>query len=207
MIQDIQLAEAVAACTKCRLATERGGFSVPAMPGPSYIRGGIALFLEAPGADEERLFTTLPSSGGIGKPLIGQAGKLMDQLLTLAGIDREEVLVLNRLRCRPPRNRIVDYPDAVTQCDDWVKKELETYEPKVVVVSGATAANTIFGLQKSISNIRGAVRVTPSQFSYGPRIWIPTFHPSYALRNGGLGSQQAGDIISDLKLAKEMLIE
>lgn len=175
------------------------------MPGSLYRANGIALFLEAPGADEERVFTVLPSGTPIGKPLIGQAGKLMDQLLLLAGLNREEVIVLNRIRCRPPRNRIADYPDAVTQCDDWVKKELNAYAPSVVVVSGNTASRSIFGAQASITSIRGTARQTGPTFEYGNRLWIPTFHPSFALRNGGLNSQAAKDIVADLILAKEML--
>ena len=204
MLQDTQIAEAVAACTNCRLATNRGGLSVPAMPGATYQPGGIALFLEAPGADEERLQARLPSGTGIGKPLVGGAGRLMDQLLKRAGMDRDEVLVLNRIRCRPPRNRIADYPDAVTQCDDWVRKELDTYAPSIVVVSGNTAAKSIFGAQSNITSIRGAIRRTGSAFPYGERYFIPTFHPSYALRNGGLNSLQAKDIVTDLRLAKDL---
>lgn len=204
MQQITALAEAVASCTNCRLAKDREGFSVPAMPGSNYNTGGIALFLEAPGADEERMFTSLSSGVAIGKPLVGGAGKLMNQLLTLAGMDREDVVVLNRIRCRPPRNRIADYPDAVTQCDTWVQQELMQYVPSVVVVSGNTAAKSIFGAASNITSIRGNVRQTGNTFAYGQRLFIPTFHPSYALRNGGLASSIAKDIITDLKLAKEL---
>lgn len=204
MQQVIQLAEDIASCTNCRLAKERTGLSVPAMPGSLYRTGGIALFLEAPGAEEEKLFTHLPSGAGIGKPLIGGAGKLMDQLLKAAGLDREEVLVLNRIRCRPPRNRIIDYPDAVTQCDDWVKKELEAYDPAVVVLCGNTALKSVLGATVSITAARGSVRQTSSMFHYGSRAWIPTFHPAFPLRNGGLSSPMSKDIISDLMLAKEL---
>lgn len=204
-MQSIALAESVASCTLCRLATERTGLSVPAMPGTLYQKGGIALFLEAPGAEEEKLFTTLPSGKGIGKPLIGGAGKLMNQLLIQAGLDREEVLVLNRVRCRPPRNRIVDYPDAVTQCDSWVKKELDEYDPHVVVLCGNTALKAIFGAQVSITATRGSARQTSTQFVYGHRLWIPTFHPAFPLRNGGINSPMSKDIVSDLRLAKEFV--
>lgn len=201
------LQEQIASCTKCRLATERQGLAVPAHAGTLYKTGGLALFLEAPGADEEKEFFTLPSGAKIGKPLVGAAGKLMNQLLQLAGVDREEVLVLNRIRCRPPRNRIIDYPDAVSQCDDWVIKELAEYEPHVILLSGATAAGAILGKGLSITAAAGSVRQTSDSFAYGKALFIPTFHPSYALRNGGLGSSIATEIVQHIKLAKALLEE
>ncbi len=188
------------------MATDRGlGFSVPASPGSSYLPGGLALFLEAPGADEEKFDHSLPSGANVGKPLVGRSGQLMDQLLKSAGLSRDEVLVLNRIRCRPPRNQIKDYPDAITQCDSWVKKELDAYQPSVVVLCGNTSLKSVYGAQASITSSHGVVRATSSDFSYGSRRWVPTFHPSYATRNGGAGSQVALDIINDLKLAKDLL--
>lgn len=165
----------------------------------------MALFLEAPGADEERFDHSLPSGASVGKPLVGVSGKLMDQLLQLAGMSRQDVLVLNRIRCRPPRNQIKDYPDAITQCDSWVKKELDAYQPAVVVLAGNTSLKAVYGATASITGTHGVVRSTSTQHPYGSRIWVPTFHPAYAARNGGAGSQIALDIINDLRLAKSLL--
>lgn len=204
MNQITSLAESVAACTSCRLATDRSGLAVPAMPGSLYQLDGVAVFLEAPGADEEQLFTTLPSGVGIGKPLIGKAGQLMNQLLDIAGLPRDNILVLNRIRCRPPRNKIDNYPDAVSQCDPFVATELKNYSPSVVLLAGNTALKAIFGATASITAMRGSVRMTHEDHPYGKRAFIATFHPSYALRNGGLSSTIAADIISDIKLAKDL---
>lgn len=199
------LAQQISNCTNCRLAVDRGkGLTVPASPGSNYQTGGIAVFLEAPGADEERQHHILASGTPIGKPLVGLAGQLMDQLLDIAGVPRKDVLVLNRIRCRPPRNRIDDYPDAVSQCDPWVIAELAAYNPSIIILSGNTALKSVFGANASITSSRGIVRSTSAEFAYGARVWVPTFHPSYALRNGGLQSSIAQDIISDIQLAKDM---
>lgn len=206
MIKDQILAAQIANCTNCRLATVRGsGLTVPADPGEKYQPGGVAIFLEAPGADEEKYYESLPTGENIGRPLNGRSGTLMDLLLRQASLSRGEVVVLNRIRCRPPRNRIDDYPDAVSQCDSWVKKELEAYAPSVVILSGNTALKSVFGASASITSLRGVIRQTSEKFPYGKRIFIPTFHPAYALRNGGINSPIAKDIISDLKLAKELM--
>lgn len=135
---------------------------------------------------------------------MGRSGVFMNQLLLQAGLSRDEVLILNRIRCRPPRNRIGDYPDAIAQCNEWVVKELDEYDPTVVVLSGNTALKTIFGGTASITSSRGTVRSTSSKFEYGARHFVPIFHPAYALRQGGMGSQAARDIIADLILAKEI---
>lgn len=201
---NINLAQKVADCTSCRLATEREGLAVPAHPGKLYQSGGVAIFLEAPGADEEKEFMKLPSGTAIGKPLVGKAGQLMNQLLDIAGLPREEVLVLNRIRCRPPRNKIDNYPDAVAQCDKFVAEELNEYNPSVVLLAGNVALKSIFGATAGITNMRSSVRMTYDDHPYGKRAFIATFHPSYALRNGGLASSIANDIISDIKLAKDI---
>jgi DNA polymerase len=203
MQQDLTLALAVAGCNKaCKLLTDRGGVPCPAMPGKDYQPGGIALFLEAPGADEEQPLT---KGAAYGAPLVGRAGKLMNTLLYRAGLTRDEVLVMNRIRCRPPRNRIVDYPDAVLACDDWVQRELATYAPSVVVLCGKVAGETVFGANIGVGATRGTIRHTQPPNPYGDRDWIMTYHPSAALRHGGAGSNVAELIVTDLMEAKRLL--
>ena len=210
MIQNEQLVKGIVACTACRLAVDRGsGLAVPADVGERYNTGGLALLLEAPGAEEEKLYDTLKVEGrkefSFGKPLVGRSGQLMDAILAQSGLSRSEVLVLNRIRCRPPRNRIDDYPDAIAQCDTWVKKELEAYDPAVVILCGNTALKSVFGATASITSYRGNVRSTSEGFPYGCRVFIPTFHPAYAARNGGISSSIGQDIIKDIRLGTEFL--
>lgn len=183
------LSDDIRNCTRCTLYDKRTN-AVPAEVGSKYQTGGIAIFAEAPGADEDRA----------GRPMVGRAGRLMDGLLQQAGLSREEVVILNRIRCRPVRNRVQDFPDALLACDEWVKAELNEYTPSVVVLAGNTAMRSVFGAQASITAVRGSARATSDVHPYGARVWIPCFHPAAALRN----PQLVQSIVDDLRLAKEM---
>lgn len=183
------LADDIKACVKCSLHDKRTN-AVPAEAGSLYKPGGIAIFAEAPGKDEDEL----------GRPMMGRAGKLMEDLLRQVGLSRDEVLILNRIRCRPVRNRIQDFPDALLACDDWVVAELTQYDPRVVVLAGNTAMRAVFGATANITTVRGTARATSDAFPYGSRVFVPCFHPAAALRNGELKQS----IIDDLTLAKEL---
>jgi uracil-DNA glycosylase family 4 len=190
------LVSQIQSCVKCSLWNQRTN-AVPAEAGSNYKEGGLAIFAEAPGHDEDVL----------GRPMVGRAGKLLDGLLVAGGLSRSDVLVINRVRCRPPRNRLADAPDAIVACDEWVVKELDVYNPSVVVLTGNTSARLIFGVTTNITAIRGTVRSTigNSKFPYGSRLWVPTWHPSFVLRAGGLNSGMAKQSIADITLAKELL--
>jgi uracil-DNA glycosylase family 4 len=179
------LVSQIQSCVKCSLWNQRTN-AVPAEAGSNYKEGGLAIFAEAPGHDEDVL----------GRPMVGRAGKLLDGLLVAGGLSRADVLVINRVRCRPPRNRLADAPDAIVACDEWVVKELDVYNPSVVVLTGNTSARLIFGVTTNIGN---------SKFPYGSRLWVPTWHPSFVLRAGGLNSGMAKQSIADITLAKELL--
>ena len=161
------------------------------MPGANYQTGGLAIFAEAPGKDEDAQ----------GIPMVGRRGMLLENLLRQSGSNREVALVLDRVRCRPPRNRLGDYPDALSNCDEWTRAELEYYNPSVVVLAGNTSMRAVFGVTANITAVRGTVRATSSDFQYGARLWVPTFHPAAVLRNPELTS----DVISDLQLAVSLL--
>ena len=181
MNQDIALSNVVRNCTLCKLHTERIGNAEPARLGSKYTEGGLAIWSDLPLSTRDTNF--------------------LSGLLQQAGIDKDSVLWLSRLRCRPPRNRIQDYPDAEVACDEWSKKEIEAYNPSVLVLAGNVAMRGVFGVQANITSVRGAVRATGSQYAYGNRIFCPTFHPSAALRNPELSQT----IVDDLRLAKELL--
>jgi uracil-DNA glycosylase family 4 len=185
----MSVADDIRACVRCSLHDKRKN-AVPAEAGSQYQRGGIAIFAEAPGADEDAL----------GRPMVGRAGKLMDDALKEAGLSRDVVVVLNRVRCRPPRNRLQDYPDSILSCDDWVKAELDEYDPRIVVLSGNTAMRSVFGATTNITSVRGTARATGVDFPYGSRVFVPCFHPAAALRN----SELKQTIVDDLRLAKEL---
>jgi len=183
------VADDIRNCVRCSLHDKRTN-AVPAEAGNKYAKGGIAIFAEAPGADEDRT----------GKPMVGRAGRLLDGMLQQAGLSRDEVVIINRIRCRPVRNRIQDFPDALLACDDWVKGELDEYDPSVVVLAGNTAMRSVFGATVGITSVRGTLRQTSIDFAYGSRLFVPTYHPAAALRNPEL----VPTIVDDLRLAKEV---
>lgn len=186
------LADDIRNCTKCTLFDKRTN-AVPAEAGSKYRKGGVAIFAEAPGADEDRT----------GRPMVGRAGRLLDGLLLQAGLSRDEVVILNRIRCRPVRNRVQDFPDALLACDEWVKRELDAYVPSVVVLAGNTALRSVFGATVNITSVRGTARQTSDDHVYGHRLWVPCFHPAAALRN----PQLITTLVDDLRLAEELYNE
>jgi DNA polymerase len=123
---------------------------------------------EAPGANEDRM----------GRPFVGQAGKLLSQLLVEVGLERADVFITNVLLCRPPGNRD-PHPAEIQNCKDYLFRELEHIEPKVVCTLGNFATKLLRGDNAGISRVHGQdeVRVI------GPRAvrLYPLFHPAAAL--------------------------
>jgi uracil-DNA glycosylase len=123
---------------------------------------------EAPGANEDRM----------GRPFVGQAGKLLSQLLVEVGLERADVFITNVLLCRPPGNRD-PAPVEIQNCQDYLFRELELIQPKVVCTLGNFATKLLRGDNAGISRVHGQdeVRVL------GPRAvrLYPLFHPAAAL--------------------------
>jgi DNA polymerase len=123
---------------------------------------------EAPGANEDRM----------GRPFVGQAGKLLSQLLVEVGLERADVFITNVLLCRPPGNRDPAAGE-IQNCQDYLFRELELIQPKVVCTLGNFATKLLRGDNAGISRVHGQdeVRVL------GPRAvrLYPLFHPAAAL--------------------------
>lgn len=189
-----ELVAQIQACTACsigRLGTRTN--VVPAQEGATATAPLLALMCEAPGAQEDQT----------GRPLVGKAGQLLDKMLATAGLDRKNLLLLNRVRCRPPQNNLKAYPDALGKCDSWTAVELEFYNPAVVVLMGATAMKNIFGTDPKVGEWRGTVRKTEADFEFGKRVWVPTYHPASVLRP--TGRHNYGVVVADLLLARDLL--
>lgn len=136
--------------------------------GPKWAK--IAVVGEAPGAEEERE----------GRPFVGGSGKVLDGMLSRAGIRREECFFTNVLKCRPPNNDITTpaAAAAIRLCSTQLKEELSALRSNVIAAVGATALSTIMGHDGlKISTARGAIIQSP----YGKL--IPTYHPAYIMRN------------------------
>jgi DNA polymerase len=123
---------------------------------------------EAPGANEDRR----------GLPFVGQAGKLLDALLADIGLERREVFIANTLKCRPPGNRD-PHPVEIENCQDYLMRQLELIEPRVVCTLGNFATKLLRGDPAGITRVHGAdeVRVIGRR---AVRLY-PLFHPAAAL--------------------------
>jgi uracil-DNA glycosylase family 4 len=157
------LKQAVPACTACELHKAR----TQAVLGVGDERAEWLLVGEAPGAEEDRL----------GEPFVGQAGKLLDAMLTAIDLKRgENVYIANVLKCRPPGNR---NPEAheIAQCSPFLLRQIGLIRPKLIVAMGRFAAQTLLNSDASIASLRGTVH----RFAGVPL--IVTYHPAYLLRN------------------------
>lgn len=183
------LDEAWSGCTACRLNVGRnqvvGWRGNPTAP--------LVLVGEAPGEEEDRM----------GRPFVGPAGRLLDSLLQAAGLDpNEHVFITNLVGCRPPGNRKPE-ADEAKACRPRLEGMLEIVRPRVLVLLGSTAAQRMAGCA-SITAWRGQLtQVETWKLIPGVETFpaIPTFHPSYLLRNKNPALD--AQVVEDLKLAQE----
>jgi len=161
------LRQCVAACTACALHKTRN----QTVFGVGDEQADWLFVGEGPGADEDAQ----------GEPFVGQAGKLLDNMLAAIEMNRHEnVYIANVLKCRPPGNRNPE-PHEVAQCDPFLKRQIALLQPRVVVVMGRFAAQSLLGTDASIASLRGRVH----EIEVGARRLpvIVTYHPAYLLRN------------------------
>ena len=159
----IELKQAVPACTACGLHQTR----TQTVFGVGDEQADWMLIGEAPGAEEDRL----------GEPFVGQAGKLLDNMLAAIGLKRgENVYIANVLKCRPPGNRNPE-PEEVAKCTPFLKQQIALIGPKLIIAMGRFAAQTLLASDASISSLRGRV------YRYEGVPLIVTYHPAYLLRN------------------------
>ena len=159
----IELKQAVPACTACGLHKSR----TQTVFGVGDEQANWMFIGEAPGADEDRL----------GEPFVGQAGKLLDNMLAAIGLNRNEnVYICNVLKCRPPGNRNPE-PEEVASCSPHLLKQIALIQPKLIIAMGRFAAQTLLNSDASIASLRGRVH------QYAGLPLIVTYHPAYLLRN------------------------
>lgn len=187
------VARAISECGLCPLHSTRLGIAVPSVPGETYSPGGIALMTD---------IVRDPADYSSGVPYAGGRNDVrqLESLLADAGLSKAETLLMFRVRCAPARGRIDDYPEAIFNCDTWTAKELEAYNPGVVVLMGGTALTALYGADAKVTQIRGKPRPTSAKHKWGQRVWVPTWH-LYAGTRSTLTRQQT---VRDLALAKEI---
>ncbi|WP_172315598.1 uracil-DNA glycosylase [Paraburkholderia solitsugae] len=157
------LSERVAACERCRLCEKRTN----TVFGVGDRNADWMLIGEAPGENEDRL----------GEPFVGQAGKLLDNMLRSLTLARDtNVYIANVIKCRPPGNRNPE-PDEVARCEPYLQRQVALVKPKLIVALGRFAAQSLLETDASISSLRGRVH------EYEGVPVIVTYHPAYLLRS------------------------
>jgi DNA polymerase len=160
------LRAAVAVCRACGLCETRT--QTVFADGPLG-RARVMFVGEAPGFHEDRE----------GVPFVGKAGALLTDIITKGmGLRREEVVIANVLKCRPPDNRD-PRPDEKELCTPWLDRQIELVDPEVLIPLGRHAANHLLGTDLSMGRLRGRVHAVRG------RKVVPTFHPAYLLRSPG----------------------
>ncbi len=158
------LEEAVRRCTLCPLSAGRCN----AVPGEGSYGTPLMFVGEAPGADEDRQ----------GRPFVGRAGQLLTKIIAAMRYARDEVYITNIVKCRPPDNRTPFRPE-IEACQPYLLTQIKTIRPIVIVSLGKTATDFFVPSAASMSSLRGNFH------DFGSVRVMPTFHPSYVMRNEG----------------------
>src|SRR5881392_3237483 len=157
-------AEAVSGCTRCRLAQAR----TQVVFGSGSPNADLMFVGEAPGFHEDKQ----------GLPFVGQAGRLLEQLLAGIGLRREDVYICNTLKCRPPGNRDPQ-PDEIEACEPHLFRQIELIEPKVIATLGNFATKLLSGRPLGITRVHGQQQ----ELTIAGRsvVLYPLYHPAAAL--------------------------
>lgn len=173
-------------CEKCRL--HEGRTQVVWMDGNP--ESDLMFIGEAPGFHEDRE----------GRPFVGAAGKLLDEMLSSIGLDRTKCTICNVIKCRPPNNRN-PLADEIDSCRPYLQAQIDFIKPTVIVTLGNFATRFVLASQVSISRVRG------QRFDRFGAVVIPTFHPAAVLHSGGSNSPTATALRADFQLIQSVLEE
>ena len=159
-----QVAQEVSACQRCILSYSRK----MAVPGEGPANASIMFIGEGPGFHENEQ----------GRPFVGAAGRFLEELLASIGMQRTQVFIANVVKCRPPGNRD-PLPEELEACSDYLERQIQAVNPKVIVTLGRFSMARYFPNAK-ISDVHGqAMKVRG-------RLVVPMYHPAAALHQGSL---------------------
>jgi len=159
-----QLSDQIRVCQKCELAKGRTN----AVPGEGPEHAEIMMIGEAPGFHEDRQ----------GRPFVGAAGNLLDELLAAINLKRDQIYICNVLKCRPPQNRD-PLPEEIEACKPYLDQQIALIQPKIIITISRFAMARWFA-DKKISEIHGK----PKKF--GNLVVLPMYHPAAALHQPSL---------------------
>ena len=166
------LVQAVETCTDCTLCEQR----TRSVPGEGPERPDIMFIGEGPGYHEDQQ----------GRPFVGPAGKLLEDLLAAIGLTRRDVYIANVVKCRPPNNRDPQ-PDEIQACRKYLDQQIRLLDPPVIVTLGRFSMAR-FMPGATISRVHG------KSVQWGKRTIFPMYHPAAALHQGSLRRYLEEDI-------------
>jgi uracil-DNA glycosylase len=159
----VELAQHCNQCYRCGLGETR----THAVVGRGNQNALIMIVGEGPGQHEDET----------GLPFVGRSGQLLEKILASVRLDTEkDVYISNVVKCRPPENRVPSAKE-MNACKPYIFEQIRLIEPKIILLTGATAVKGLIGDQGSMTSIRG------KWIEWQGRLCMPIFHPSYLLRN------------------------
>ncbi len=160
--QFAQIVSDVSVCTRCEaLACQRKN----TVPGEGNLQARVLFLGEAPGADEDAQ----------GRPFVGLSGQLLTKMIEACTFQRQQVMILNTIKCRPPGNRNPE-PSELQHCREYLDRQLELIQPEYIVCLGLVATKALLNTALTIGQMRGRIH------RYKSSKVIVTYHPSYLLR-------------------------
>ena len=162
------LKEHANACQGCALSSDRQNVVFNS----GNPNAELMLIGEGPGQQEDEE----------GVPFVGRAGQLLTKILHSVDIHRDDIYIANTVKCRPPNNR-TPLPDEMLACSDYLVRQIQLVQPKIICLLGAAAVKAVLGPTESITKIRGQWITIPVPYMEDELYIMPMFHPSYLLRN------------------------
>jgi DNA polymerase len=175
-----QLRDEIGDCRRCQLSQGRTHIVF----GVGNPDADVVFVGEAPGRDEDIK----------GEPFVGKAGQLLTRIITAMGLTRDDVYICNVIKCRPPENRD-PLPVEIETCEPFLKEQLGIIKPRVICALGSFATQTLLKSEVRISRLRGQFR------DYNGIPLMPTYHPSFLLRN----PHAKRDVWEDIKVVMKFL--
>jgi uracil-DNA glycosylase len=162
-------------CRRCKLSRTR----THVVFGAGSPTAVLMFVGEAPGFDEDQQ----------GMPFVGKAGQLLTRIIQAINLTRDQVYICNVIKCRPPGNRNPE-PDEIIACSPFLNRQIASIQPEFICALGTFAAQTLLKTTQPISRLRGQF------YDYNGIRLLPTFHPSYLLRN----PDKKREVWEDMKL-------
>jgi uracil-DNA glycosylase len=162
-------------CRRCKLAQGRNRIVF----GDGNAKAKLVFIGEGPGAEEDRQ----------GQPFVGAAGQLLTRIIEAIKLSRSQVYICNIIKCRPPGNRNPE-SDEIKTCFPFLERQIAAIQPDFIIALGTFAAQTLLGTTTPISRLRGRFH------AYKGIKLVPTYHPTYLLRN----PEKKRDVWEDMKM-------